>query len=138
VLERLALKQGGQTRSSWRPTSVRPVVLFPERRRACGERLPSDTMGIIGRQLFRGRWAAVEIGPRRRELYGPLFDSAIPRCGQAPAGRWPMRRPGAWLAIAATWLSASSCILDTAAFDVRDFVGELRLHLIELVDRKIV
>ena len=46
--------------------------------------------------------------------------------------------PGAWLAIAATWLSASSCILDTAAFDVRDFVGELRLHLIELVDRKIV
>jgi hypothetical protein len=29
-------------------------------------------MWIVGRQLFRGLWAAVEIGPRRRELYGPL------------------------------------------------------------------
>lgn len=46
--------------------------------------------------------------------------------------------PGAWLAIAASRLSASSCILDTAAFHVRDFVGKSRLHLIEFADRKLV
>jgi hypothetical protein len=35
-------------------------------------------------------------------------------------------------------LRASSCILDTAAFHVGDFFGELRLHVIERIDRKIM
>ena len=114
------------------------TLLFHERRRACGSRLPVGAWQkpTEGLPVTTARCASSANGGPRQS--GRLFERDAKA---APQGRCRYIKP-----IAASTkhdpqyhrLRASSCILDTAAFHVGDFFGELRLHVIERIDRKIM